>query len=265
MATVRLVLTKPLNVSLQAKASDVSSTTANIDNGAWDIVYFTRMEGGKQIGDVQRLGKCINIETAEGDYYSEELITDGGFSTPSNWDAGTGWSVSGGNATFTPSAFGASLKQLGLTFVEGNTYEITFDITSWTAGYLTVLNHLPNAASLTLTTGASSGDTITNTWTQGSTNTNLLDLGCTAIFDGTIDNISVKDIVTLSSNQYLVDVEVDSTAQTPIDGDYIFFGKENKVCISGIRGYYAEVEMKNDSTEKAELFSVGSEMIPSSK
>ena len=80
-----------------------------------------------------------------------------------------------------------------------------------------------------------------------------------------IDNISVKDVTTTTSSQYLVDVEVDSTAQTPNANDFIFFGKENKVCISGVKGYYAEVEMKNDSTGKAELFSVGSEMTSSSK
>tara|TARA_R110000824_G_scaffold19621_10_gene75600 strand:+ start:1356 stop:1784 length:429 start_codon:yes stop_codon:yes gene_type:complete len=142
MATVKLVLTKPLNVSLQAKTSNVSSTTANIDNGAWDIVYFIRMQNDKQIGDIYRLGKCISI-------------------TPD------------------------------------------------------------------------------------------------------------KNIVTStevdSTTTYIVGVEADVKAQTPNSSDYIFFGKENKVCISGVKGYYAEVEMKNDSTKKAELFSVGSEMIPSSK
>ena len=67
------------------------------------------------------------------------------------------------------------------------------------------------------------------------------------------------------SSTYNISVEADETAQTPDDGDYVFFGKENKVNISGVRGYYAEVEMRNDSSSKGELISVGSEMSTSSK
>ena len=67
------------------------------------------------------------------------------------------------------------------------------------------------------------------------------------------------------AKHYTIVVDVDAEAQTPNGGDYVFFGKENKINISGVRGYYAEVEMKNDSSESAKLFSVGAEMIPSSK
>ena len=67
------------------------------------------------------------------------------------------------------------------------------------------------------------------------------------------------------ANSYTVHVEADETAQTPLTGDFVFFGKENKVNISGVRGYFAEVEMINDSSSAAKLFSVGSEMTQSSK
>ena len=43
------------------------------------------------------------------------------------------------------------------------------------------------------------------------------------------------------------------------------FGKDTSANISGLVGYYAEVYIKNNSTEKAEMFSVGSEVTPSSK
>ena len=131
MATITLTLPNPINASLQAKAASVSSSTANLDNGAWDIIYFTRLENGKQVGDIYRLGKCIALA-------------------------------------------------------------------------------------------------------KGTTN-------------------------------YTITVGVDDEAQTPDVNDYIFFGKENKVNISGVRGYYAEVEMKNDSSLAAKLFAVGSEISQSSK
>tara|TARA_R100001463_G_scaffold14467_3_gene38018 strand:- start:851 stop:1267 length:417 start_codon:yes stop_codon:yes gene_type:complete len=138
MAIVKITLPGLVNTSLQAKQIDVNIGTSNVDNGAWDIIYFTRIDGssGKQSSKVYRLGKCINVVQME----------------------------------------------------------------------------------------------------------------------QTRNNFS-----------YSVFVEADAKAQTPSNGDFIFFGKENKINISGVRGYYAEVEMKNDSSSAAKLFSVGSEMTQSSK
>jgi len=47
--------------------------------------------------------------------------------------------------------------------------------------------------------------------------------------------------------------------------DYILFLKDSRVNLSGVTGYYAEVEMSNSKTKKAELFSVASEISESSK
>ena len=133
MAIVKLTFPGIVNTSLQAKDATLESQTANVDNGAWDIIYFTRIDSttGKQSGDIYRLGKCVGISS--------------------------------------------------------------------------------------------------------------------------------------DANTYSVSVDVDPTAQTPDKNDFIFFGKENKVNISGVRGFYAEVEMKNDSSSAAKLFSVGSEVSLSSK
>ena len=142
MASMKLVFTNPINTSLQAKASTVANSTASADNGAWDVIYFTRISAGKQEGEVYKLGNCIDI--------------------------------------------------------------------------------------------------IPNKGLSGSTEVD-------------------------STTTYIVDVETEGLAQTPDAGDFIFFGKENKINVSGVRGYYAEVEMKNDSTQAAKLFSVGSEVSQSSK
>jgi len=47
--------------------------------------------------------------------------------------------------------------------------------------------------------------------------------------------------------------------------DYIMFQKHRSPGVSGVLGYYAEMEFRNNSTKKAELFSVGSECFESSK
>ena len=141
MSIIKLTLPNPINITLQAKPTNVASNTGNIDNGAWDVIYFTRTETvtdangvskTRQVGDIYKLGDCISV-------------------TPG------------------------------------------------------------------------------------------------------IDT-------------YVIEVETASTtSQTPDPGDYIFFGKNNKIGTSGVTGYFTEVEMKNDSLEEAELFAVSSEVSVSSK
>jgi hypothetical protein len=63
-----------------------------------------------------------------------------------------------------------------------------------------------------------------------------------------------------------ITVEYDDTlASLPPTGSFIFFQKDKTVNMSSILGYYAQVDFVNDSKEKAELFSVGSEVSESSK
>ena len=66
--------------------------------------------------------------------------------------------------------------------------------------------------------------------------------------------------VTEGTTTYTVDVETDGNEILPTANDYIFFGKNNKISTSSLRGYFAEVEMKNDSTASAELFAVSAEI-----
>ena len=51
----------------------------------------------------------------------------------------------------------------------------------------------------------------------------------------------------------------------PRIGDFIMFSKDNKANLSSLLGYYAEVQFVNNSSTKAELFSVGADMFISSK
>ena len=48
-------------------------------------------------------------------------------------------------------------------------------------------------------------------------------------------------------------------------GDFIMFSKNQAVNNTSLLGYYAKVELKNNSLEHAELFAVSSEIAPSSK
>ena len=46
---------------------------------------------------------------------------------------------------------------------------------------------------------------------------------------------------------------------------FIMFSKDKTVNSAGLKGYYAELEFVNNSNKKIELFSVGSEVVQSSK
>jgi len=58
---------------------------------------------------------------------------------------------------------------------------------------------------------------------------------------------------------------IDDNAVRPTASNLILFSKDNLVNTSSIRGYYAEIELKNNSSSQVELFSVGSEVFESSK
>ena len=57
----------------------------------------------------------------------------------------------------------------------------------------------------------------------------------------------------------------DCERHLPSIGDFIMFSKDNAANMSSILGYYAEVEMSNDSNEKAKLFAVSTDISESSK
>ena len=217
MATVQLVLTKPINASLQAKA---------LDTGAWDVIYFTRIEDGKQVGDIERLGRCVNIQSAAGDYLSEELLQNANFSGAGHWDMGAGWSLFDSKAQFNGGAF-AGISQIIPGLKPSKLYRIKFDIsTDASTGPLVVSlggndTQVGGALAWISDSGQKSIDVI-----AGPPNAFFPDIVFYAgaqptRWNGTIDNVSLKEVVSVDSNQYLVHVEVDSVAQTPNDGDFI--------------------------------------------
>ena len=57
---------------------------------------------------------------------------------------------------------------------------------------------------------------------------------------------------------------IDSSLTSPITNNYLMFAKEKKTNTTSLAGYYADVIFVNKSIDKAELFSVGSEITESS-
>tara|TARA_R100000655_G_scaffold9702_1_gene24005 strand:+ start:3727 stop:4152 length:426 start_codon:yes stop_codon:yes gene_type:complete len=70
-----------------------------------------------------------------------------------------------------------------------------------------------------------------------------------------------------TSVNIVVDMSDDSPAvlNPPQTDNYVFFIKDHKVNVSSLVGYYGEVEFRNDSSTKAEMFAASCEISESSK
>ena len=68
----------------------------------------------------------------------------------------------------------------------------------------------------------------------------------------------------LSPTGYIIKVLTD-LAVVPGASDFISFGKDRTANTTSLIGYYMEVKFVNNSRDKVELFSVGSQVVESSK
>jgi hypothetical protein len=77
------------------------------------------------------------------------------------------------------------------------------------------------------------------------------------------DIIEIGTISTVSDNQIVCREEVGITP--PTTDSFILFSKDNIANLSGVRGYFSEIEIRNNSTDEAEMFGIGCDIFESSK
>mgnify|MGYP001197722794 FL=1 len=77
--------------------------------------------------------------------------------------------------------------------------------------------------------------------------------------------IEVGTITTVNYATNTIVADIQNSTALPTGTSFFLFSKDNRANMASLLGYYAEVEFTNNSTEKAELFSVGSEIFESSK
>ena len=91
-------------------------------------------------------------------------------------------------------------------------------------------------------------------------------IGDTAYYTNDVNGIDIILIGTITAvfgNSITVDI--DPSTIRPTTASFILFSKTAEVNTSGIKGYYAEMQFMNNSETEAELFTVGSEVVESSK
>ena len=75
----------------------------------------------------------------------------------------------------------------------------------------------------------------------------------------------VTQIIPWNGTQAVIIADMPPSTIPPLQNDFIFFSKDNKVNLSSILGYFASIEFRNDSKTEGELFSVGCDIFESSK
>jgi hypothetical protein len=87
---------------------------------------------------------------------------------------------------------------------------------------------------------------------------------------GGFDSAELSDTRFLGVIYSIEDLKVtvqyeDTVSSPPPLGAFISFAKDKRINTSSLLGYYASVKFVNDSTDKIELFSIGSNISESSK
>ena len=91
-------------------------------------------------------------------------------------------------------------------------------------------------------------------------------VGDTAYYTNDINGVEIALIgLIIAVNANTIVANIDPYQIRPTLTSFILFSKTANVNTSGLKGYYAEAQIKNDTTEYAELFLVGSEIFESSK
>jgi len=80
----------------------------------------------------------------------------------------------------------------------------------------------------------------------------------------TSEPVYAENVLEIGSGYILIDKD---PVVTPVitSGQYILFSKNIAINESSLKGYYADVKLKNSSNKKSELFAISSEVVPSSK
>jgi len=76
--------------------------------------------------------------------------------------------------------------------------------------------------------------------------------------------VKIGLVTSLDFSNNTIVAEIPASTIRPTLTSFILFSKTNAANLNSIAGYYLETELRNDSTEEIELFSVGTEIFESS-
>ena len=92
------------------------------------------------------------------------------------------------------------------------------------------------------------------TWSMDLSSSNIIELGVVTKID-----------INSEGNRYIEVQAISEAVPLPPVNNFIFFSKDNSVNMASPLGYYSNIQFRNDSKVKGEIFSVGCEIFESSK
>ena len=81
---------------------------------------------------------------------------------------------------------------------------------------------------------------------------------------GVLSATTQVGVITGFTQSGYINVSASDTVSIP-NNPFILFSKPIQINESSVKGYYADVTLKNSSTKRAELFALSSDVVPSSK
>ena len=154
------------------------------------------------------------------DVLGNELVTNGSFSDDSDWNKGTGWTISDGKAIKTGTV-ASNFDQLNTgVFTNNKTYKITFNISNSNDGRLLIYIG-GNSVTIDITNATNGTHTF---YAKADGENYLIFRNDTSGFQGSIDNVSVKelteDVVVPYSGEGSLLLEPQSTNLFPYSEDF---------------------------------------------
>jgi hypothetical protein len=152
--------------------------TKAYDN-ALDLLTFSRASGGTSLRKIS---------------YGSELVENGEFNTDSDWFKATGWTINGGAAVGTSVSAFEALAQFPLGLVVGRVYIVTFDVTV-TSGVVQMFLGTNGSGGAVRQDASSTGSySVFGVHRDGQSDA-VLFRASAAGFTGTIDNVSIKEVL----------------------------------------------------------------------
>tara|TARA_Y100000114_G_C11550790_1_gene227073 strand:- start:14 stop:397 length:384 start_codon:yes stop_codon:yes gene_type:complete len=84
-------------------------------------------------------------------------------------------------------------------------------------------------------------------------------------FDTATGLVEIGPITSINRGTNTITVFYSSSSNVPSSGDFIMFAKNRIVNAGSVLGYYAKLRVKNNSTKRAELYSLSVDVTESSK
>jgi len=161
----------------------------------------------------QEFTKAQNFNATSLTALGADLITNGGFATDSDWAKGPGWSIAAGVASSDGSQAGDSDLNQALSLTSGQTYEVEFTVSNFSAGNVT-----PVAGDTEGTDRAANG-TFTENIVAGAGGD--IDIRADLDFIGDIDDVTVR-LANVPWN-----LEDDQVTELILDGDLVLDNPTN--------------------------------------